>query len=90
LQDEAEDWRRTARYALVYRVENEDDPPEKRGAPKFLTLHEFEDGRMNVGEKVEPPVQQTEWTKKVMGGVKRADAAKFRLISTIGDREASW
>jgi hypothetical protein len=73
----------------VYKVENEDTPREKRGAPKFLTLHEFEQGRMSAGGKVTPPVQQTEWTKKVMGGVKRADAAKFSLIATIGDLEAS-
>jgi hypothetical protein len=44
---------------------------------------------MSAGEKMTPPVQQTDWTKKVMGGVKRADAAKFRLITTIGDGEAS-
>lgn len=73
----------------MYKVENQGTPLEKRGAPKFLTLHEFEGGRMSAGEKVAPPVQQTEWTKKVMGGIKRADAAKFSLITTIGDTEAS-
>jgi hypothetical protein len=44
---------------------------------------------MSAGEKLSPPVQQTEWTKKIMSGVKCADAAKFSLITTIGDTEAS-
>ena len=90
LQAEAPDWRRSVRYELVYKIENKDVAPQKRvGAPKFLTLHEFEEGRLSAGEKVTPPVEQTEWTKRIMGGVKRADAAKFRLVTTIGDNGAS-
>lgn len=83
------DWRRSVRYELVFKIKNKDKPPEEQTAPRFLTLHEFEDGRLTEGDKVEPPVPQTEWTKRVMGIVKEADAAKFRLITTIGDQGAS-
>lgn len=87
LEREASDWRRSARYEFVYKVKNNDEPVV--GVPKYLTLHEFEDGRLGTCEKVTPPVTQTDWTKKVMGSVKRADVAKFRLITTIDDENAT-
>jgi hypothetical protein len=61
----------------------------KAEAPIYLTLHEFENGSLNHSEKATSPVRQTELTKKIMGGAKLVDIAKYRIISTIGDQAAS-
>lgn len=80
-------WRRTVRYKLVFKKETK-GVPESEKAPKWLTLLEFEPGSLSKSPKVEPPLPQTEWTKKVMGSLKKADVAKFEFIRGFGDLEA--
>jgi hypothetical protein len=63
--------------------------PEEEKAPKWLTLHEFEEGSLPDGPKLSMPVEQTELTKKVMGKVTKVDAAKFKILAGFGDLDAA-
>lgn len=74
-------WVRSSRYELV--AQNPD-----KGAPKFLALHEFEEGTLPGGTQVVAFEPVSDWTKKCMGSAKEIDAGKYKLIGSFGDQSA--
>jgi len=88
-------WRRSTRCELVFKKESIDEDGNVIGesCPKFLALHEFEEGSL-PGTKVSaavPPFSETQtpWGKRVMGSAKGVDAAIFRLLKGFGRQDAA-
>ncbi|OCK85542.1 hypothetical protein K432DRAFT_286605 [Lepidopterella palustris CBS 459.81] len=80
-------WRRSTRFELVFKTEDKDDL-NREITPKYLAIHEFEDGSL-PGERVQPLTPVTDWTEKMVGSAIKVDEAKFTLLRGFGDTNAS-
>lgn len=74
---------RTRRYRI-----SKTEGTTGREAPKFLAVHEFEDGELDgqrLGESV-----GTEWSKKVMGGLVESQIEVWKMRGAWGDLEVRY
>jgi len=76
-------WKRTLRYKLIFQVRNATGPQNSEDAPKWLALHQWEDGYLPAETKAFEPM--TEWTKKVVGGATHVQASNYQKIGSYGD-----
>ncbi|KXT05145.1 hypothetical protein AC578_7605 [Pseudocercospora eumusae] len=73
-------WRKTERYELFFARSNRDyDKPLLAQKPKFLTLHFF-DGQA-LPEQELAKASESEWTKKSMASMKKAEVAAFQKLA---------
>ncbi|KAF2102077.1 hypothetical protein NA57DRAFT_54010 [Rhizodiscina lignyota] len=74
-------WRRSTRYELARQAIG-------TGAPKYLAIHEFEEGTLPGGEKVVAFEPVSEWSERVMKEAKAIDAGKFKLVASFGEKDS--
>ncbi|KAF2112091.1 hypothetical protein BDV96DRAFT_649452 [Lophiotrema nucula] len=78
-------WRRSTRFELVFKVQSRDDPSQEP-APKYLAIHEFEEGTKVQRMRKE---EWTEWTKNMVDGASKIDEGTFDYLWGLGDDDAS-
>ncbi|KAF2731585.1 hypothetical protein EJ04DRAFT_442739 [Polyplosphaeria fusca] len=73
-------WRKSTRYELIFKVQSRDDPrPEE--APKYLAIHEFEEGT-NVQRMLRE--EWTERTKEMVESALEIDEGTFDYLWGMG------
>ena len=74
-------WRKSSRYELIFKVQSKDDL-EWKEAPKYLAIHEFDEGT-----KVEriPREKWTPWTKRMVESSVLVDEGVFELMWGFGE-----
>jgi hypothetical protein len=74
-------WRRSTRYELIFKVQSKDDP-RREEAPRYLAIHEFDEGteiqRM-------PREEWTEWTTRMVESAQMLDEGTFTYLWGMGD-----
>ncbi|ORY12394.1 hypothetical protein BCR34DRAFT_482668 [Clohesyomyces aquaticus] len=74
-------WRKTTRYELIFKVQSADDPNWDE-APKYLAIHEFEEG---TEVKRIPKASWTEWTKRIVESAVAIDECTFDYLWSMAD-----
>lgn len=78
-------WRKSTRYELIFKVQSKDDEI-KEEAPKYLALHEFEEG---TDVKRMPREEWTKWTTKMVESAVKIDEGIFDFMWGMGEESAS-
>jgi hypothetical protein len=77
-------WRKSTRFELIFKVQSKDDET-KEEAPKYLAIHEFEDG---TEVKRMPREEWTEWTAKMVESAVKIDEGSFDYVWGMGEESA--
>jgi hypothetical protein len=76
-------WRKSTRFDLIFKVQSHDDS-NREEAPKYLAIHEFEEGtEVNRISKEE----WTEWTKRMVKAAVKIDEGTFDYLWVMGDED---
>ena len=83
-------WRRTSRFELVFKKENKDDPNRHLNfTPKWLALHEFDEGSLPA-DGVTTLLGDATATDKITKSARKIDVAAFSILRGFGEKEACW
>ncbi|KAF2788681.1 hypothetical protein K505DRAFT_314477 [Melanomma pulvis-pyrius CBS 109.77] len=74
-------WRKSTRFELIFKVQSNDDL-KREEAPKYLAIHEFEEG---TEVKRMPKEEWTDWTKKMVESAEKIDEGTFDYLWGMGD-----
>ena len=77
-------WGRSTRFELIFKVQSKDDPKQE-SAPKYLAIHEFEEGTKVQRMRKE---DWTEMTKKIVDSAVSVDEGTFEYLWGYGDADA--
>ncbi|KAF2662553.1 hypothetical protein K491DRAFT_686435 [Lophiostoma macrostomum CBS 122681] len=69
-------WRRSTRYELIFKVQSKDDPSHEE-APRYLAIHEFDEGTKIARM---PREQWTEWTTRMVESAELLDEGTFTYV----------
>lgn len=83
-------YRRTRRFKLTFGRQNRLPAADKKISepPKYLALHEFDSDELPQAELQK--TGETEWAKKVMGGVTQTDIGVYKVLKEFGDVKARF
>lgn len=77
-------WLKSTRYELVFKVQSKDDATQEV-APKYLAIHEFEEG---TDVKRMPREEWTEWTERMVSSAEKIDEGVFEYLWGFGRDDA--
>lgn len=77
-------WTKSTRYELIFKVQNKDDMDAEE-APKYLALHEFDEGTEVKRMKRE---EWTPWTVRMVESALAIDEAMFHYVWGMGEDES--
>ncbi len=88
-------WRRTSRFdANLNRGgpagNSSGAPPPRPQMPRWLSLHEFEDGAFNVSAKITSLLGQSKETKQMEKTATKIDISLFKFVRSYGNATAPW
>lgn len=76
-------WRKSTRYELIFKVQSVENP-QREDAPKYLAIHEFDEG---TEVKRMPKESWTDWTRKIVQNAVAVDESVFDYIWGMPDGE---